>query len=111
MTDDKLINDETNNQVLSHPDIKGWVAIRNDGTQNVASDKNAEELGNVLIYFCDVSGMIGETFGLGRADEVHIVCDQSTTVCLPGDKETVGVIFDKDTSPNQFLAKYNTVRK
>ncbi len=102
---------EIQDQILSHPEIIGWVAIRNDETQSVASDNNAKELGDVLIYFCDVSELIGETFGLGRVDEIHIVCDEATAVCLPGDKETVGVIFDKNTRPNQFLAKYNTPKR
>jgi len=111
MTDIQWINkNETKSQVLSHPDIKGWVAIRNDGTQNVASDDKAEQLGDVLIYFNQVSELIGGTFGLDKIDEIHIVCDELTAVCMPGIKETVGVIFDKDTKPNQFLAKYKTAR-
>ncbi len=111
MSDVRLVNkNETKNQVLSHPDIKGWVAIRNDETQYVASDKNAEQLGDVLIYFNEISGLIGETFGLDKVDEIHIVCEELTAVCLPGVKETVGVIFDKDTRPNQFLAKYKTAK-
>lgn len=107
MTDNKS-NITSQNQVLSHPDIKGWVAIRNDETQSVSSDPAAEKLGEVLIYFSEISGLIGETFGLGSPDEIHIVCDELTAVCLPGSHETVGILFDKDTKPNQFLAKYKT---
>ncbi|MFK8067607.1 MAG: hypothetical protein AB8D52_05125 [Gammaproteobacteria bacterium] len=107
MADDKS-NSNLENPVLDHPDIKGWVAIRNDETQSVSSDPAAEKLGEVLIYFNEISGLIGETFGLERPDEIHIVCDELTAVCLPGVKETVGIIFDQDTKPDQFLAKYKT---
>jgi len=111
MTDVQWINKhETKNQVLSHPDIKGWVAIRNDGTQNIASDETAEQLGDVLIYLNQVTEMIGESFSLDKVDEIHIVCDEFTAVCMPGKMESVGVLFDKNTKPNQFLAKYKTVR-
>lgn len=97
-------------QVLSHPDIKGWVVISNDGSQNAASDKFAEQLGDVLIYFNEVSDQIGETFGLDKIDEIHIVCEEHTAICMTGRHETIGVIFDKDTRPNQFLAKYKAAR-
>ncbi len=101
---------ETKSQLLSHPAIQGWVAIRNDGTQNVASDEIAERFGEVLIYFNQITELIGETFGLEKLDEIHIVCDELTAVCMPGRKETVGILFDKDTNPNEFLAKYKTAK-
>ncbi len=113
MIDDKSTNKPSKTSeslILDHPEIKGWVAIRNDETQSVASDPAAEKLGEVLIYFSEMSSLIGESFGLEKPDEIHIVCDELTAVCLPGAKETVGIIFDQDTKPNQFLAKYKTTR-
>lgn len=108
MSDIDWINDNgTNSQVLSHPDIKGWVAIKNDGSQHVASDKTAETLGDILIYFNEITSLVGSAFALGNPDEIHIVCEELTAVCLPGKKETVGVIFDPDTRPNEFLAKFS----
>lgn len=98
---------ESMENVLSHPDIKGWVAIRNDGSQHVASDDSAETLGDVLIYFNEIAELVGSTFNLEKPDEIHMVCDDLTAVCLPGSKETVGIIFDKNTRPNEFLAKFS----
>ncbi len=98
---------ESMENVLSHPDIKGWVAIRNDGSQHVASDDHAEQLGDILIYFNEIAELVGSTFGLKKPDEIHMVCDDLTAVCLPGTKETVGILFDKNTRPNEFLAKFS----
>lgn len=109
MADGKSNESKSNNiHALSQPDIKGWVAIRNDGAQTTASDETAEKLGKALLKLNTVTQKVATTFGLDKLEEIHIVCDEVTAVCMTGNQETIGVLFDKNTKPNEFLAKYKT---
>lgn len=110
MADGKLnkhnVSDE---QSLAHPDIKAWVTIPHDGTEITASDERGDKLADTLSKLNNISQDIANNFGISSTpDEIHIVCDNITAVCMTGKLETVGVLFDKNTKPNEFLAKYKT---
>ncbi len=97
-----------NDHPLTHPNIKAWVTIRHDGTEVAASDERGEKLANTLHKLKTINQDIATSFGLDTPDEIHIVCDNITAVCMTGKQETIGVLFDKKTKPNEFLAKYKT---
>lgn len=110
MADGNLNNHElSDDQTLAHPNIKAWVTIRHDGTDTTASDERGDKLAATLEKLNSISQDIANNFGIDDTpDEIHIVCDNITAVCLHGKQETVGVLFDKKTKPNEFLAKYTS---
>lgn len=103
---------KTSNDHKDQPDstqpgrLKGWVTISDDGKTQASSDRKSGHLADVLIHFKEVAQRIGETFGQDKVEEIHIVCEDLTAVCLCGEKETFAAIFDKEIRPNEFLAKY-----
>lgn len=106
MDDIEWVKKSTKKFRFIDPDLKGWVTIGEDGAKQASSDKKSGQLADVLIKFNKVAQEIGETFGQSKIEEIHIVCEDLTAICLPGKKETFAAIFDKETRPNEFLARY-----
>jgi hypothetical protein len=91
-------------QIMQAPNVLGYVQCSESGDVIVQEGREVDVLANVLIYFQQVAGLIGESFGLEDFQEAQIQGKSLTVVCLPHAGGAVGVILNSRTRMNETVA-------
>ncbi len=84
-------------QIMQAPNVLGFVQCSESGDVVVQEGNEVDVLANVLIYFQQVAGLIGESFGLEDFQEAQIQGKALTVICLPHEGGAVGVILNSRT--------------
>lgn len=88
-------------QIMQAPNVLGFVQCSESGDVVVQEGNEVDVLANVLIYFQQVAGLIGESFGLEDFQEAQIQGKALTVICLPHEGGAVGVILNSRTRINE----------
>jgi hypothetical protein len=88
-------------QIMQAPNVLGFVQCSESGDIVVQEGNEVDVLANVLIYFQQVAGLIGESFGLEDFQEAQIQGKTLTVICLPHEGGAVGVILNSRSRINE----------
>lgn len=88
-------------QIVQIPNVLGFVQCSESGDIIEQKGDEAEVLANVLIYFQQVAGLIGESFGLEDFQEAQIQGKTLTVVCMPHEGGSIGVLLSSRTRMNE----------
>lgn len=88
-------------QIMQAPNVIGYVQCSESGDVVVQEGNEVDVLANVLVYFQQVAGLIGESFGLEDFQEAQIQGKSLTVVCLPHEGGSVGVILNSRARINE----------
>jgi hypothetical protein len=88
-------------QIMQAPNVLGYVQCSDSGDVIVQEGNEVDVLANVLVYFQQVAGLIGESFGLEDFQEAQIQGKSLTVVCLPHQGGAVGVILNSRARINE----------
>lgn len=88
-------------QIMQAPNVIGYVQCSESGDVIVQEGNEVDLLANVLTYFQQVAGLIGESFGLEDFQEAQIQSKALTVVCIPHEGGTVGVILNSRARINE----------
>lgn len=91
-------------QIMQAPNVLGYVQCSESGDVLVQEGNEVDVLANVLVYFQQVAGLIGESFGLEDFQEAQIQGKALTVVCLPHQGGAVGVILNSRARINETVA-------
>ena len=98
------MNNPTVQQIMQAPNVLGYVQCSDSGDVIVQEGNEVDVLANVLVYFQQVAGLIGESFGLEDFQEAQIQGKSLTVVCLPHQGGAVGVILNSRARINETVA-------
>lgn len=90
-------------QIMQAPNVLGYVQCSESGDVIVQEGNEVDVLANVLVYFQQVAGLIGESFGLEDFQEAQIQGKSLTVLCLPHQGGAVGVILNSRARINETL--------
>ena len=90
-------------QIMQSPNVLGYVQCSDSGDVIVQEGSEVDALANVLVYFQQVAGLIGESFGLEDLQEAQIQGKALTVICLPHKGGAVGVILNSRARVNETL--------
>jgi|GEM_PF-1242548 hypothetical protein len=88
-------------QIMQAPNVLGYVQCSESGDVIVQEGNEVDVLANVLVYFQQVAGLIGESFGLEDFQEAQIQGKALTVICLPYQGGAVGVILNSRARINE----------
>lgn len=88
-------------QIMQAPNVIGCVQCSESGDVVVQDGNDVDELANVMVYFHQVAGLIGESFGLEDFQEAQIQGKALTVVCLPHEGGSMGVIVNSRARINE----------
>lgn len=88
-------------QIMQAPNVIGYVQCSESGDILVQEGNEVDVLANVLIYFQQVAGLIGESFGLEDFQEAQIQGKSLTVICIPHEGGSIGVILSSRTRINE----------
>jgi hypothetical protein len=88
-------------QIMQAPNVIGYVQCSESGDIVAQEGNEVDVLANVLVYFQQVAGLIGESFGLEDFQEAQIQGKALTVVCLPHEGGSVGVILNSRARINE----------
>lgn len=91
-------------QIMQAPNVLGYVQCSDSGDVIVQEGNEVDVLANVLVYFQQVAGLIGESFGLEDFQEAQIQGKSLTVICLPHQGGAVGVILNSRARINETVA-------
>jgi hypothetical protein len=91
-------------QIIQAPNVIGYVQCSESGDILVQEGNEVDVLANVLIYFQQVAGLIGESFGLEDFQEAQIQGKSLTVICIPHEGGSIGVILNSRTRINETVA-------
>jgi hypothetical protein len=91
------------------PGVISFVMCSEAGDIVEQEGSEAEVLSTVLIYFQQVAGLIGESFGLEELQEAHIQGKTLTVLCLPHQGGSVGVVLNSRTRVNEVTASVRQI--
>jgi hypothetical protein len=91
-------------QIMQAPNVLGYVQCSESGDAIVQEGNEVDVLANVLVYFQQVAGLIGESFGLEDFQEAQIQGKSLTVICVPHQGGAVGVILNSRTRINETVA-------
>ncbi len=97
----QAMNNPTVQQIMQAPNVIGYVQCSESGDVIVQEGNEVDVLANVLVYFQQVAGLIGESFGLEDFQEAQIQGKSLTVICLPHQGGAVGVILNSRTRLNE----------
>lgn len=83
------------------PSVIGYVHCSEAGDVVAQAGNEVDLLANVLVYFQQVAGLIGDSFGLEDFQEAQIQGKQLTVLTLPHQGGAVGVILNSRTRVNE----------
>ncbi len=86
---------------MQSPNVIGYVQCSESGDVIAQEGNEVDVLSNVLVYFQQVAGLIGESFGLEDFQEAQVQGKSLTVVCLPHEGGAVGVILNSRTRINE----------
>lgn len=95
------MSNTTAQQIVQIPNVLGFVQCSDSGDIIEQKGDEAEVLANVLIYFQQVAGLIGESFGLEDFQEAQIQGKSLTVVCMPHEGGAIGVLLSSRTRMNE----------
>ncbi len=90
-------------QIMQAPNVLGYVQCSESGDVIVQEGNEVDVLANVLVYFQQVAGLIGESFGLEDFQEAQIQGKALTVLCLPHRGGAVGVILNSRARINETI--------
>lgn len=90
--------------IMQAPHVLGYVQCSESGDVIAQEGSEVEVLANVLIYFQQVAGLIGESFGLEDFQEAQIQGKSLIVVCVPHRGGAVGVVLNSRARINETLA-------
>lgn len=88
-------------QIMQAPNVLGFVQCSDSGDVIVQEGSEVEVLANVLVYFQQVAGLIGESFGLEDFQEAQIQGKALTVICIPHQGGAVAVILNSRARINE----------
>lgn len=91
-------------QIMQVPNVLGYVLCSEAGDVLAQEGDEVDILANVLVYFQQVAGLIGESFGLEDFQEAQIQGKSLTVICLPYRGGAVGVILNSRSRINEAVA-------
>jgi hypothetical protein len=91
-------------QIMQAPNVLGYVLCSESGDVVAQEGSEVDVLANVLVYFQQVAGLIGESFGLEDFQEAQIQGKSLTVVCLPHKAGAVGLILSSRTRLNETVS-------
>lgn len=89
---------------MQTPNVLGFVHCSDSGDVITQEGNEVDILANVLVYFQQVAGLIGESFGLEDFQEAQIQGKSLTVICLPHKGGAVGVILNSRSKLNETVA-------
>ncbi len=98
------MNNPSVQQIMQAPNVQGFVHCAETGDVIAQEGSEVEILANVLVYFQQVAGLIGESFGLEDFQEAQIQGKGLTVVCLPHQGGAVGVVLNSRARINETVA-------
>lgn len=90
--------------VMQAPNVIGYVMCSDSGDIIEQEGNEVAVLANVLVYFQQVAGLIGESFGLEDFQEAQIQSKSLTVLCVPHKGGAFGVILSSRTKINEVVA-------
>jgi predicted regulator of Ras-like GTPase activity (Roadblock/LC7/MglB family) len=84
-------------QIMKAPQVVGYVQCSDSGDVLVQEGNEVDALANVLAYFHQVAGLVGESFGLEGLEEAQIQGKAMTVVCLPHQGGAAGILLNSRT--------------
>jgi hypothetical protein len=91
-------------QVMQAPNVIGYVLCSDSGDIVEQEGNEVAVLATVLVYFQQVSGLIGESFGLEDFQEAQIQSKSLTVLCVPHQGGAFGVILSSRLKINEVIA-------
>lgn len=91
-------------QIMQVPNVLGYVHCSESGDVLAQQGDEVDILANVLVYFQQVAGLIGESFGLEGFQEAQIQGKSLTVICVPHQGGAVGVVFNSRNRINENAA-------
>ncbi len=91
-------------QIMQAPNVLGYVHCSESGDVLAQEGNEVDILANVLVYFQQVAGLIGESFGLEDFQEAQVQGKSLTVICLPHQGGSVGVILNSRNRINETVA-------
>ena len=85
--------------------VLGYLEINSTGEVIRTSGDEADALGSVIGYFQQMAGVIGDSLGFDPLDEAYIFGKTTTSICLPRDESTYGIICSSRAKLPDVLAK------
>lgn len=103
------MNNSPVQQIMQAPNVVGFVQCSESGDVIAQEGNEVDLLANVLIYFQQVAGLIGESFGLEDFQEAQIQGKALTVVCIPHQGGSVGVILNARTRVNETVTQIRQI--
>ncbi len=94
---------------MQSPHVLGYVHCSEAGDVLVQEGNEVDVLANVLIYFQQVAGLIGESLGLEGFNEAHIQGKSLTVVSMPLDGGAIGVILNNRARVSEVIAQMRQI--
>jgi hypothetical protein len=91
----------TYQQVMQAPNVLGYVLCSESGDIIEQEGSEVSVLATVLVYFQQVAGLIGDSFGLEDLQEAQIQSKSLTVLCVPHKGGSFGVILSSRTKINE----------
>jgi hypothetical protein len=91
-------------QIMQAPNVVGYVLCSEAGDIIEQEGSEVSVLATVLVYFQQVAGLIGESFGLEDLQEAQIQSKSLTVLCVPHKGGSFGVILSSRTKINEVTA-------
>ncbi|MEY4490124.1 MAG: hypothetical protein RIQ79_2632 [Verrucomicrobiota bacterium] len=91
-------------QVMQAPNVLGYVLCSEAGDVVEQEGSEVSVLATVMVYFQQVAGLIGDSFGLEEFQEAQIQSKSLTVLCIPHKAGSFGVILSSRTKINEVTA-------
>jgi len=101
---DYTVGNTTYQQVMQAPNVLGYVLCSESGDIIEQEGGEVAVLATVLVYFQQVAGLIGESFGLEDLQEAQIQSKALTVLCVPHNGGAFGVILSSRIKINEAIA-------
>lgn len=96
-------------QIMQAPTVIGYVMCSDSGDVVEQAGEEVAMLSTVLVYFQQVAGLIGESFGLEDLQEAQIQSKSLTVLCVPHSGGSFGVILSSRAKINEVTAALRQV--
>lgn len=96
-------------QIMQSPHVLGYVHCSESGDVLVQEGNEVDVLANVLIYFQQVAGLIGESLGLEEFNEAQIQSKSLTVITMPHQGGAIGVILNNRARVSEVVAQMKQI--
>jgi len=94
---------------MQAPNVIGYVYCSDAGDILEQEGNEVTVLASVLVYFQQVAGLIGESFGLEDFQEAQIQSKSLVVLCVPYKGGSFGVILNSRLKINEVITALRTV--